>query len=149
MRRQRNGEHVVERASEVTLTLDGGKTVDATIVGTDKKITFADIAKLPNVAKDDKRAMAHSCRLMRPIRMAPIWRRSKSIRPPALRSRTRSPPCSACNSITADDGANLVTCQVAKQWFGVKRTIARVNDPHNEPLFLRLGVDSIVSAAGV
>ena len=51
-------------------------------------------------------------------------------------------------AVTADDGANLVACQVGKQWFNVKRTIARVNDPHNEALFLRLGVDSIVSAAG-
>jgi len=49
---------------------------------------------------------------------------------------------------TADDGANLVTTQVAKHWFNVTRTIARVNDPRNEQLFLRLGVDSIVSAAG-
>lgn len=51
-------------------------------------------------------------------------------------------------AVTADDGANLITCQVAKHWFNVKRTIARVNDPRNETLFLRLGVDSIVSAAG-
>ena len=51
-------------------------------------------------------------------------------------------------AVTADDGANLVTCQVAKHWFNVKRTIARVNDPRNEALFLSLGVDSIVSAAG-
>ena len=51
-------------------------------------------------------------------------------------------------AVTADDGANLVTCQVAKHWFNVKRTIARVNDPRNEALFLQLGVDSIVSAAG-
>jgi len=49
---------------------------------------------------------------------------------------------------TADDGANLVAAQVAKHWFHVTRTIARVNDPRNEQLFLRLGVDSIVSAAG-
>ena len=51
-------------------------------------------------------------------------------------------------AVTADDGANLITCQVAKHWFNVKRTIARVNDPRNEALFLRLSVDSIVSAAG-
>jgi len=51
-------------------------------------------------------------------------------------------------AVTADDGANLITCEVAKHWFNVERTIARVNDPRNEALFLRLGVDSIVSAAG-
>jgi trk system potassium uptake protein TrkA len=50
-------------------------------------------------------------------------------------------------TVTADDGANLVVCQVAKHRFGVKRTIARVNDPRNEELFRMLGVDSTVSAA--
>ena len=50
-------------------------------------------------------------------------------------------------TVTADDGANLVACQVAKHRFGVKRTIARVNDPRNEELFRLLGVDSTVSAA--
>ncbi len=51
-------------------------------------------------------------------------------------------------ALTADDGANLVTAQVARHWFKVPRVIARVNDPHNEVLFRRLGVDSIVSASG-
>ena len=50
-------------------------------------------------------------------------------------------------TVTADDGANLVACQVAKHRFGVERTIARVNDPKNEELFRMLGVDSTVSAA--
>jgi trk system potassium uptake protein len=49
---------------------------------------------------------------------------------------------------TADDGANLVTSQVARHWFKVPRVIARVNDPRNETLFRRLGVDSTVSASG-
>jgi trk system potassium uptake protein len=50
-------------------------------------------------------------------------------------------------AVTADDGANLVACQVAKHWFGVPRTVARVNDPRNEALFLKLGITSTVSAA--
>jgi trk system potassium uptake protein len=50
-------------------------------------------------------------------------------------------------AVTADDGANLVACQVARHWFGVGRTIARVNDPRNEELFHRLGVDSTISAS--
>ncbi|MEX2446940.1 MAG: NAD-binding protein [Dehalococcoidia bacterium] len=50
-------------------------------------------------------------------------------------------------AITGDDGANLVACQVARHWFGVGRTIARVNDQRNQPLFTRLGVTSNVSAA--
>lgn len=52
-------------------------------------------------------------------------------------------------AVSADDGANLVAAQVARHWFNVPRVIARVNDPRNELLFRRLGVDSIVSASGV
>lgn len=49
-------------------------------------------------------------------------------------------------AVTGDDGTNLVACQVAKHWFKVGRTIARVNNPRNEDLFTRLGIDSTVSA---
>ncbi|GMU40492.1 MAG: potassium transporter TrkA [Chloroflexota bacterium] len=51
-------------------------------------------------------------------------------------------------AVTADDGANLVTAQVARHWFKIPRVITRVNDPRNEALFQKLGVDSIVSASG-
>ena len=51
-------------------------------------------------------------------------------------------------AVTADDGANLVSCQVAQHWFRVPRVIARVNDPRNETLFRTLGINSIVSASG-
>ncbi|MEZ4553533.1 MAG: TrkA family potassium uptake protein [Dehalococcoidia bacterium] len=51
-------------------------------------------------------------------------------------------------AVTADDGANLVACQVAKHWFHVQRTIARVNNPRNERLFHLLGIDSTISAPG-
>ncbi len=50
-------------------------------------------------------------------------------------------------AVTGGDGANLVSCQVAKHWFHVGRTIARVNNPRNERLFRMLGIDSTVSAA--
>ncbi len=55
--------------------------------------------------------------------------------------------CDLLIAVTADDGANLVACQVAKHWFDVDRTIARVNDPRNHELFTRLGIDSTVSAS--
>ena len=51
-------------------------------------------------------------------------------------------------AVTGDDGTNLISCQVAKHWFKVGRTIARVNNPHNEGLFRMLGIDSTVSATG-
>lgn len=50
-------------------------------------------------------------------------------------------------AVTGDDARNLVACQVAKHWFHVDRTIARVNDPRNERLFKALGIDATVSAA--
>ncbi len=49
-------------------------------------------------------------------------------------------------AVTGDDEDNLVICQMAKQKFGVQRTIARVNDPKNEELFRELGIDQTVSS---
>ena len=49
-------------------------------------------------------------------------------------------------AVTGDDEDNLVSCQVAKQRFQVTRTIARINNPKNEPIFLKLGIDSTVSS---
>src|SRR5919107_3283188 len=48
-------------------------------------------------------------------------------------------------AVTGDDEDNLVICQMAKHHFEVPRTIARVNNPANEPLFRHLGVDEIIS----
>ncbi|HEY7835016.1 MAG TPA: NAD-binding protein [Ktedonobacterales bacterium] len=48
-------------------------------------------------------------------------------------------------AVTGDDEDNLVICQVAKQRFHVKRTIARVNNPANSQLFAQLGIDTTVS----
>jgi len=48
-------------------------------------------------------------------------------------------------AVTGDDEDNLVICQVAKARFGVKQTIARVNNPRNAKLFKRLGIDMTVS----
>jgi trk system potassium uptake protein TrkA len=49
-------------------------------------------------------------------------------------------------AVTGDDEDNLVSCQVAKHRFGVKRTVARLNNPKNESIFRRLGIDVTVSA---
>jgi trk system potassium uptake protein TrkA len=48
-------------------------------------------------------------------------------------------------AVTGDDEDNLVICQMAKHHFAVRKTIARVNNPKNEPLFKHLGVDEIIS----
>src|SRR3989337_93674 len=49
-------------------------------------------------------------------------------------------------AVTGDDEDNLVTCQVAKVKFSVSRTVARINNPKNEEIFKRLGIDTTVSA---
>ncbi|MBI5877482.1 MAG: NAD-binding protein [Chloroflexi bacterium] len=46
---------------------------------------------------------------------------------------------------TGDDEINLVACQIAKARFKVPRTIARINNPKNEAIFKKLGVDATVS----
>jgi trk system potassium uptake protein len=52
-------------------------------------------------------------------------------------------------AVTGDDPRNLVLCQVAKRRFGTRRTLARINDPRNEALFLMLGIDATVNATQV
>ena len=49
-------------------------------------------------------------------------------------------------AVTGEDEDNLVICQVARLRFKVARTIARVNNPQNEELFRRLGIDITVSS---
>ena len=50
---------------------------------------------------------------------------------------------------TGDDEDNLVICQMAKKKFNVPRTIARINNPKNEEIFRRLGIDRTVSQTNV
>jgi trk system potassium uptake protein TrkA len=49
-------------------------------------------------------------------------------------------------AVTGDDEDNLIICQLAKERFSVRRTVARVNDPKNEHLFSELGVDVPIDA---
>jgi trk system potassium uptake protein TrkA len=53
--------------------------------------------------------------------------------------------------IAATDGDedNLVACQVAKHRFGIPRTIARVNNPKNEEIFRKLGIDCPISVTSL
>jgi trk system potassium uptake protein TrkA len=44
-------------------------------------------------------------------------------------------------AVTGDDEDNLIICQLAKELFGVQRTVGRVSDPYNEETFSKLGVD--------
>ncbi len=52
-------------------------------------------------------------------------------------------------AVTGEDEANLVACQVARHRFNVKRIVARINNPKNEAIFRKLGIDVTVSATSV
>jgi trk system potassium uptake protein len=45
-------------------------------------------------------------------------------------------------AVTPNDQDNLVICQIASMHFGVKKTLALVNDPDNEEVFRELGVSA-------
>lgn len=52
-------------------------------------------------------------------------------------------------AVTGSDDDNLVVCQMAKMEHNVPRTISRVNDPRNEALFHKLGIDATVSSTKI
>lgn len=49
-------------------------------------------------------------------------------------------------AVTGGDQDNLVACQVARHLFNVGRTVARINNPKNDLIFRKLGIDLTVSA---
>lgn len=52
-------------------------------------------------------------------------------------------------AVTGKDEENLVICQMAKLNFNVGKTIARINNPKNRPIFKELGVDKTVCSTEV
>ncbi len=52
-------------------------------------------------------------------------------------------------ALTPKDQDNLVICQLALKLFGVKKTLALVNDPGNIEVFDKLGVDTTISTPGI
>lgn len=52
-------------------------------------------------------------------------------------------------AVTGDDEDNLIVCQVAKRLFHVGRTLARINNPKNETIFRKLGIDFTISSTNV
>ncbi len=49
-------------------------------------------------------------------------------------------------AVTGDDEDNILICQVAREKYGVKRIVARVNNPRNLAHFKMLGIQPAVSA---
>jgi trk system potassium uptake protein TrkA len=52
-------------------------------------------------------------------------------------------------AVTGDDEDNLVACQVAKHKFNVHRTVARINNPKNETIFRKMGIDVTISSTNI
>lgn len=52
-------------------------------------------------------------------------------------------------AVTGHDEDNLIIAQVAKARFNVPRTVVRVNNPRNEYVFGRLGIDTAISATAL
>ena len=50
---------------------------------------------------------------------------------------------------TREDEDNLIACQIAKNHFNVKTTVARIHDPKHEKIFNAMGVDIIIDDTGV
>lgn len=52
-------------------------------------------------------------------------------------------------AVTGDDEDNLMICQLAKETYAIKRTVARVNDSRNEHAFNELGVDVPIDSTAI
>jgi len=52
-------------------------------------------------------------------------------------------------AVTGDDEDNLIICQLAKEKFGIQRTVGRVNNPGNEHTFAELGIDVPVDSTKI
>lgn len=49
-------------------------------------------------------------------------------------------------AVMGHDESNLVCCQIAREKFGIKKTVAKVNNPKNAKSLELLGVDIVISA---
>ena len=49
-------------------------------------------------------------------------------------------------ALTGDDEDNLIICQLAREKYGAKKVVARVNDPRNQAHFDLLGISATISA---
>jgi trk system potassium uptake protein TrkA len=52
-------------------------------------------------------------------------------------------------AVTGKDENNLIGCEIAKKRFGIKTTVARVNNPKNIEMFNLLGVDRVYSGTQI
>ena len=51
--------------------------------------------------------------------------------------------CDAVAAVSSDDNVNIMVSQLAKEIFGIKTVVARINDPAREQIFSQFGLDTI------
>ena len=54
--------------------------------------------------------------------------------------------CQVAIALTDSDEINLVICEMCKQFFHVKKTVALLNDPSKTDFFYQIGIDRVVCA---
>jgi len=52
-------------------------------------------------------------------------------------------------AVTDEDDDNLAACQIAKQKFNVAKVIAKINNPKDEHIFAKLGIEHTVDAVAL
>jgi len=52
-------------------------------------------------------------------------------------------------AVTGEDEDNFIICQLAKERFGISRTVGRISDPKNEHTFSELGIDVPINASAI
>ncbi len=53
--------------------------------------------------------------------------------------------CEALAAVTSDDNVNLMVVQLAKKFFGVSKTVARVSDPKKNEVYNEFGIETVCS----
>ena len=51
--------------------------------------------------------------------------------------------------ISGHDDDNLASCEIAATLYRVARTVARVNDPRNERIFVKMGIETVSSTTAI
>ena len=49
-------------------------------------------------------------------------------------------------SVTGNDQCNMISCQLAKNEFGIAKTVARANNPKNVDVIKAFGVDTVINS---
>jgi len=68
---------------------------------------------------------------------------------PGVLQEAKIEKADVCVSSTSSDEDNIIICYLAKELFGVKRTVARVNDPKHIPLYKYMEVDNPVDSTSI